>query len=331
MIICICALLTLLAAGHILAQGVGTPAPAAAVCVDLHKTAMAQLANGKIAAGELAVSAFLVSADDHTLEVCAGLVLNDMAAFLSVAGRAADAERLAERSVRILEKAYSPDDVMLLHPLQVLAAARFELGKTARAREALKKMQSIRAERPVDQALVHGMAAALLEREGKRPEAESEYLAALRAWEDAGKGESAEAATVLNGLGSLYVEWGRLTESQQVLDRALAIFSSAKDTVPHDYIKLHQVRGVLHAWQGAWREAEDDFREALSVSDREPWVDPIALRLLLNRYAYVLHKNHHGREARSIEKRAAALHTGGTSTAIVDITELFPKPKPSKK
>jgi tetratricopeptide (TPR) repeat protein len=325
------ALLAAFTAGHILAQGVGTPVPVGAACLDLNQTAMAQMANGKLPEAELAVSAYLVSGSDRALESCAGLVLNNMAAFLSVAGRLAEAERLAERSVLMLEKAYSPDHVTLLHPLQVLAAARFELGKTARAREALRKMQAIRAERPEDQALVHGMAAALLEREGRRLEAEAEYLAAFRAWEDAGKGKSAEAATILNGLGSLYIELGRLTESQQTLDRALAIFSSAKDTVTNDYIKLHEVRGVLHAWQGAWREAEQDFRTALSMADRELWVDPIALRLLLTRYAYILRKNHHGQEARSIEKRAAALHTGGAATTIVDITELFPKAKPSKK
>jgi hypothetical protein len=60
----------------------------------------------------------------------------------SVSGRLADAERLAERSVLILEKTYTTNDVMLL--LQILAASRFEQGKTARAREAFKRMQAIR-------------------------------------------------------------------------------------------------------------------------------------------------------------------------------------------
>jgi tetratricopeptide (TPR) repeat protein len=327
MISWIAALLAVLTAGRILAQDVSKPVSVIAACVDLNQAVMAQVANGKLTDAELAVSAYLVSG----AAPCAGLVLNNMAALLSVSGRAADAERLAERSVLILEKAYPPDDVVLLRPLQVLAAARFEQGKTARAREVLKKMQSIRVERPEDHALVHGMAAALLEREGRRLEAEAEYLAAFRAWEAAGKDETAEAATILSGLGSLYIEMGRLTQAQQTLDRALAIFSRAKDTLPTDHIKLLQVRGVLYAWQGNWSDAEKDFRDALSMSDRERWVDPIALRPLLARYAYILRKNHHGREARSIELRAAALHTGDATTAIVDITELFPKAKRPKK
>ncbi len=322
---------SLLAVLTVLAQGVGKPGPRGAACVDLNQTVMAQLSNGTLPEAELAVSAFLVSGAVSAPEPCAGLVLNNMAVFLSVSGRAADAERLAEQSVLTLEKVYSPDDGVLLRPLQVLAAARFEQGKTARAREALKKMQSIRIERPEDHALVHGMAAALLEREGRRPEAEAEYLAAFRAWEAAGMGETAEAATILTGLGSLYIELRRLTEAQQTLDRAFAIFSRATDTVPTDHIKLLQVRGVLHAWQGDWLEAEKDFRDALSISDREHWVSPIALRPLLTRYAYILRKNHHGREAHSIEVRAAALQAGGVTTATVDITELLPKSKRSKK
>jgi hypothetical protein len=48
---------------------------------------------------------------------------------------------------------------MLLRPLEALAAARFEQGKTARAREAFKRMQAIRIPRPEDIALVHGTAA----------------------------------------------------------------------------------------------------------------------------------------------------------------------------
>jgi tetratricopeptide (TPR) repeat protein len=291
---------------------------------------MAQIANGKLKEGELAVSALLASRDDHAQDSCAGLVLNNMAAVMSVLGGIADAERFAERSVLILEKIYPPNDVVLLRPLQILSAARFEQGKTARAKEALRRMQSIRVQRPEDSALVHGMSAALLDREGSRPEAEAEYLAAIRAWEEAGRGETADAGAIFNALGSLYIKEQRLADARQALDRALAIFSHAQDTVPMDRIKLLHVRGVLDAWRGDWREAEQNLHDALSMSDRELWVDPVARRSLLTSYAKVLLKNHHGREARSIEARAAAIQTDRTTAATVDITDLLPKVKPKK-
>jgi hypothetical protein len=132
----------------------------------------------------------------------------------------ADAERLAERSVMILEKAYDSNDVVLLRPLQILAAARFEQGKTAKARDAFKRIQSIRIHRPEDSALVHGTAAVLLEAEGRRPESEAEYLAALHAWEEAGRGETADAGAILTALGSLYTQEQRLAEAPGVGPRA---------------------------------------------------------------------------------------------------------------
>jgi hypothetical protein len=88
---------------------------------------------------------------------------------------------------------------------------------------------------------------------------------------------------------------------------------------------------VLRTRQGDWTGAEQDLHDALLMVDREPWVNPVALRSLLVNYAKVLHRNHHGREARSIEARAAAIRTDGTASAIVDITDLLPKDKPSRK
>jgi tetratricopeptide (TPR) repeat protein len=324
---------TLLAAstmGDAVAQDVSKFASVNAACHELNQAVMGLMAEQRFAEAELAVSAVLTTADDHAQDSCAGLVLNNMAAFQSVSGRIADAERLAERSVMILEKAYDSNDVVLLPPLQILAAARFEQGKIAKAREAFKRMQSIRIHRPEDSALLHGTAAVFLEAEGRWPESEAEYLAALHAWEEAGHGQTADAGAILNALGSLYIQEQRLDEARQALDHALDIFSRAKDAVPMDRIKLLHVLGVLYARQGDWPIAEQYLREALSLSDPQPGVDPLALRSLMTSYAIVLRKNHHGREARSIEARAKAIEVDRTTAAIVDINDLLPKAKRAK-
>jgi tetratricopeptide (TPR) repeat protein len=314
-----------------LGQSVSKYVPVSAACFELNQSVMAQIATGRLIDAERAVSAVIGSGGDHAQGSCTGLVLNNMAASLAVSGRIADAERLAGRSVQILEKIYSPNDAVLLRPLQTLAAARFEQGNTAKAREAFKKMQAIRIQRPEDSALIHGIAGALSEAEGRRAEAEIEYLAAFRAWEEAGRGDTGDAGAVLDSLGSLYTHEQRLTEARQMLDRSFAIFSRAKDAVPMDRIKLLNVRGVLQSRQGDWSGAEQDLRDALSIADRELWVDPFALRVLLNNYAAVLRRNHHRREARSIERRAAKIQIDGATNSIVDITDLLPKDKPSRK
>jgi tetratricopeptide (TPR) repeat protein len=324
------ALLLASTSGQTFGQSLNTFAPGGR-CVELNQTAMTQVANGKLKEAELALTAFLTSGADEAQPACAGLVLNNMAALMSVSGRSEDGARLAEQAIQTLEKVYSPTDPALLRPLQILAAASFELGMMGKAREAFKRMQSIRIERPRDRALLYGMAATLSEVEGRLPEAEANYLAALQEWQKAGRGETAEAGAVVSGLGSLYIKENRLNESQQALDRALVILSSAKDAVSMDRIKLLLVRGTLLARQNDWPGAEQDLHDALTMADRESWVDPFTLRELLNNYAQALRKNNHKREARSIEARAAAIRVDPKAAAIVDVTELLPKAKPVKK
>lgn len=184
-------------------------------------------------------------------------------------------------------------------------------------------MIDYRSRDPSDRAMVHGVAAALLHAEGRRTEAESEYLGALRAWEEAGRGSTADAASVLNFLGSLYMDEGRLDEAQRTLDRAMAIFAGAKDTVPLDRIKLLNLRAVLQARRGKWRDAEEDLRQAVSIADRDARsCDPAALVYVMANYAAVLRKNHKRREARSIQARADATLNDPTTQRIIDLTEL---------
>ena len=70
---------------------------------------------------------------------------------------------------------------------------------------------------------------------------------------------------------------------------------------------------------------------AISAADRDTRLDPAVLKSLLGRYAHVLRKNHRGREARSIEARAAALQTGELTNGVVDISELLAKPRTDKR
>jgi tetratricopeptide (TPR) repeat protein len=317
--------------GQAFGQSLNTSAPTGGPCVELNETAMTQVASGKLKEAELALTAFRTSGGDQAQPACVGLVLNNMAALMSVSGRSEDGARLAGQAIQALERVYSPNDPVLLHPLQILASASFELGMIGKAREAFKRMQSIRIQRPDDRALIYGMAAVLSEAEGRLPEAEADYLAALEAWREAGRDETADGGSILGGLGSLYVKEHRLSEARQAFDRALTILSRAKDAVSMDRIKLLNARGVLQARQDDWRGAEQFLHDALTMADRERWVDPFTLRTLLNNYAEVLRRNHRGREARSLEARAAAIPVDRTAAAIVDITELLPKAKPVKK
>jgi tetratricopeptide (TPR) repeat protein len=310
-----------------IAQSVSLPFPVNAACVEVNQTVLTNAASGRMAEAERILSMAMDGGANGTAKSCAGLALNNIAALMLATGRLVEGERLAKRSVATLEKLYTPHDLILLRPLQVLIVIRLKQGKTAKAREAVKEIQSIRAEGPQDKALVHGIVASLMYAEHRRPEAETEYLASLRAWEEAGRGNTADAGAVFNALGTLYMDERRFQDARQALDRALAIFTGAKDVVPIDRIKLLNVRGVLHARQNEWAEAREDLQEALSIADHEPSVSPADLRTILINYAKALHKNHRPQEARPIEARIAALQSDRWRNAVVDVTELSPLKK----
>ena len=315
---------------HAAAQGLSPNARISARCAELNQTVIAQTASGQLNKAEALLSAapagLVTSSDDS----CEGLILNNMAALMSVTGQLDEAEQFAERSIRILSKNYPSDNLVLLRPLQILAGAQLEQGKIGKARATLNRMRSILTERPDDRALVHGMAAVQLHAEGKLTDAEPEYLAALSALEEAGRGNSADAGAVLTGLGALYIEERRLDAARRALERGLAIFARAKDTVPMDRIKLLNLRAVLHVREGEWLDAERDLSDAVSMAERESQEDSVAFASLLTNYARVLRRNHHRREARTIERRAAVLNEKRASDWVVDVSELFVKSQSTK-
>jgi len=131
----IIALLTISSTAAI-AQNRAGDEPVSAPCLELNQAAMTQAVSGHLAEAEKSVLAARISSDERTQGACLGQIFGNMAGVISVSGRNAEAERLAEQSVQILEKFYSPDDWVLLRPLQILAAVWLELGKTAQARQA---------------------------------------------------------------------------------------------------------------------------------------------------------------------------------------------------
>ncbi len=186
-------------------------------------------------------------------------------------------------------------------------------------------MLSIRIDRPDDRALVRGMAGVLLQREGRWKEGEMEYLGALQAWGEAGRAYSMDAASVLNDLGSLYIEAGRLDDAQRALDRAQRIFAVVKDVVPFDRIKLAATQGALCARLGQWPDAERYFRDAVSIVEHDDRLEASIQAEVFASCAVALRRNHRRGEARSFEARAASLQIHQEAKGMVDITEFLAK------
>jgi len=129
--------------------------------------------------------------------------LVDAAADLLFSGRNSEAERSAGRAVTILANNYGPTASVLLRPLHILASARIEQGKTGLARKAFEQMQAIPAETPEQRAMVHETAAALLHVQGRLSEALAECRAGIAELKEAGRGNTTDAASMLNSAAAL--------------------------------------------------------------------------------------------------------------------------------
>jgi tetratricopeptide (TPR) repeat protein len=291
---------------------------------------MADVEGGLLVEADAKLATALAKVDRGSAPGCTGLILHNQATIASISGRFEEGERLALRAIVDLEKVYPPDHLALLRPLLILTSTRLEQGNKSGSRIALGRVKGIRADQPHERAMVHAMSGSLLQAVGERREAEAEFLAALDAWSEIGRGETADAGAAFTALGTLYIQERRFEEARRSVDRASAILSQARDTAPIDRSKLLCARGMLHAGLGEWPSAEEDFRDGLSIADGQPAVGADYILTLLNGFAEALKKNHHGREARKIEARSAILLRASPPKAI-DVSDLVASPKPKRE
>lgn len=312
------------------AQNASRPAPSSA-CIEFNRTVLNQVSTGRLADAEAVLSRSLASNANGLEQLCTGFLLHNMAVIMSASGRLGEAESFAERSVKVLEKSYPPEDLALLRPLASLSSALLEQRKIGKARAVFQRMLSVRTERPDDRAVLHTTAAALFQAEARYKDAELEYFRALAAREEAGRGQTADIAQLLNMLANLYIVDKRFDEAGHILDRVLAIVAVTGDGVLKDRATFLNSQAAVHIHRGEWRKAEEVLRSAITAADSEMRLDPLALETLLVNYAYVLRKNHRRREARAAEARAATLYSDRTIDPVVDASELLPKTKAAKK
>lgn len=305
--------------------GVAT-SPSEESCQDLNGRAVAYARSGAIAQAEELLSRLVAGATSQFPETCVGSLFSNLAAVMEMSGRLADGERLAERSIVILQGSLPPNDPALLRPLNILTASRLDLGKLAAAREAFQRMQVIPTRDAADRALISVLAGALLKAEGKLPGAEAEYRNALEAYEESGHGDSADAASILNSLGELYQREKRFHDAIQSLDRCLFILAVAPDALPMDRIKALNDRAVVYVAQGHWDQAARDLSRAVSLlDDYARCHSPAAVSALFDNYAAVLRKTRHSRDARRFAAQSAALQTQLRAVEVVDVSELLQK------
>lgn len=301
-------------------------AQTSATCINLNHEALVLAANGQSAEAERMLSEGSAR-NDRPDPTCAGLTMSNVAALLLRSGRPKEAEAMAKRSVHALEERLISNSLFLLRPLHTLAAAQLQQGETNRTRDTIERMRSIQTTRPADRALVNAAAASLSEAQGRWPEAESQYAAAIQAMKEGGHGDTADEGVLLLDIGGLYIKEHRMRDAQQALTEALAVFERAPDSEPFDRVNLLWVRGAWHGRLGEWKQAEQCLAEAVSIADRSSQMDSAFIRPLLADYVTVLRKVHRRQEVKAIEVRIGALGRDARDGAVVDVSDLLARPR----
>lgn len=253
---------------------------------------------------------------------CAGLLSNNLAAFLEVSGRLNEALIFSERAIAYFQESVPVNDPAYLRPLNMMATVYLELGFTRKADEVLQRMRSIPPNTSADRRLIEYVNGIVLQREGRLAEAESYYREALG---DAGNDQieagSGEAA-IRGQLASLYLEEERYLEAAKAVETALSRLNTAESAAPLYRIKLLKVRAVVWTRMERWLDAEKDLAEAISLCRGQADLDGTELQPIVLNYARVLRRLHR-KDAKTIESWAVSLRGPHPAWSnIVDLTEL---------
>ncbi len=103
--------------------------------------------------------------------------------------------------------------------------------------------------------------------QGKYPEAEKQWAAALKVAERFGP-EGPRLVTSLDRLATLYQAKGSYTEAEPLFKRALAIVEKAlRPAHPRVAASLNNLAGLYHA-QGRYAEAEPLYQRSLAILEK---------------------------------------------------------------
>jgi tetratricopeptide (TPR) repeat protein len=247
-----------------------------------------------------------------------GIAASNAAVIAQQQGNAREAERLAAKSVAVLET-LGPRNLSLRRPLQVLAGIYIDQGQFDRAWKTLSRIEAIGPVTAVDTALLSGARGTLFEREGRIPEAEQQYKEAIVQWEKAGA--SLDLVPELENLALLHMKQKRNSEAEALFRRALSIVDASPQATEHLHVSALTNLGIILIQQRDWNDAQIQLAQAMSLALNAD-IRPDLRQRLYEAYAVVLRKAGQKREAGKLETKARGIVAPQTSPQIVSLREL---------
>lgn len=193
--------------------------------------------------------------------------LNALGVVHKFQGRLADAEPLYRRALALVAAGGNDEqEATLLHNLGGLCHARGDhAGGEPLARRSIELREARLGPDHPTTAADREAWGALLQGQGRFPEAERAYVTALRTFEAHQGPESLEAASSLAALGSVQHAQGRLDEALGSYRRALAIRRARLDPLHFDLALTLNNLAMLHDDRGEVGEARALLDQALAV------------------------------------------------------------------
>jgi tetratricopeptide (TPR) repeat protein len=251
--------------------------------------------------------------------LCFGIASADLAVLLQRRGDVKGAERYALQSVAALDAGGAEYEIALARPLQVLAEAYLADQRYAKAKDVMARLEYLPESSPRDRAVRAGSRALIEANDGRSPDAERHYRAAIGEWEAAGEGDRMSVVPELTNLALMYLAQRRLADATPLFERAWRIADASKEATDEQRVTLMTNLGVLYAKQGRGPAAAELMLRAVKIAEEGTGIRPIARRRLYETYALVLRRSGQKREAKALQARADALLPPDTSTMTVDV------------
>ncbi len=142
--------------------------------------------------------------------------------------------------------------------------------------------------------------------QGRIPEAQKLYLAALKEAQSFGPADLRQAAT-LNNMGVLFLRAQKPEEAEKVYQRSLEIRKKALGEEHPQVAQSLANIGVLRETQGLVEDAESLYKGAINIWEKAVGPDAPGLIAPLTQYAGLLKKQERNKEAKKLEERIEAL------------------------
>ena len=240
---------------------------------------------------------------------------NLMAATLSLLGRRAEASAVAERAMTIGTQAFGADDPRLGDTLTALGGLARDQENYSEAERyferALAGRQSLPNAPPFEVATAMDDLGDLYGLEGRFDDGERLLKQGLKLLDQA-YGANAQAAPnydkILNDMGNLYKDAGRLPEAEAALNRAIAIGRAVSgEDHPNVAASMGNLAVVLQH-ESRFAEAESFYKRALAIDEKVFGSNHPVTAIGLNNLANVYADQNRPQDAAGLQQRVLAIN-----------------------